>query len=313
MPTPSATSPEPYVDPPGPLAPSATFHFKSGDGCGLYGEWFLPDAPRAVALIVHGYLEHCGRYREVAHVLAQAGIASFTYDMRGHGRADGQRSYIERYEEYLDDLDAALGEVERLTSELAVDGPLPRALIGHSNGGLIALRALSDPARRPDTFDVAVLSSPFLGFKVKISAFKDTIGRLAGRWFPTLSLPSELQLEHLTSDPQKQRERQLDTLCSDVASAGWFVAVQEAHRYVLEHAGAIRLPTLWVVGGDDHIADPEAAARVSARLGQPAEYHDLAGFQHEVFNERERSRVFGLLCEFLTKQLALGAPRVDVG
>ena len=31
--------------------------------------------PRCVALIVHGYAEHCGRYREVAHVLHAATVA----------------------------------------------------------------------------------------------------------------------------------------------------------------------------------------------------------------------------------------------
>ncbi|WP_428262971.1 alpha/beta hydrolase [Haliangium sp.] len=284
---------------PGPIAPSATFQFAATGGVGLYGEWFAADQPRATALVLHGYLEHCGRYRELAHVLTAAGVATLTYDMRGHGRAEGQRSYIGSFGDYLDDLDAAAAELDRRAAELSPERTLPRLLIGHSNGALTALRALCDPARAPAGITAAILSSPFLGFKVKVPALKAFVGKIAGRFLPTLSLPSELPLEHLTSDPDKQRERRLDTLCNDVASSGWFLAVQETHAYVAAHASAVALPTLWVVGGDDHIADPAVSRTVSSQLGTAPRYHELAGFQHEVFNERERGQVFDLVRAFI--------------
>jgi alpha-beta hydrolase superfamily lysophospholipase len=49
--------------------------------------------------VTHGYAEHCGRYREVANALVAAGIATFTYDMRGHGQASGKRGHIARARE----------------------------------------------------------------------------------------------------------------------------------------------------------------------------------------------------------------------
>jgi alpha-beta hydrolase superfamily lysophospholipase len=66
------------------MEPAATGQIFSRDGTALYAEWFETDAPRALALIMHGYSEHCGRYREVAHVLANAGLPSLSFDMRGH-------------------------------------------------------------------------------------------------------------------------------------------------------------------------------------------------------------------------------------
>ena len=53
------------IAPPGAREPSDTFRFSSGDGTQLYGEYFAASGPSA-ALVVHGYAEHCGRYREVA-------------------------------------------------------------------------------------------------------------------------------------------------------------------------------------------------------------------------------------------------------
>lgn len=298
-----SASPPSVQGAPGPLAPTATTRFASSDGTELYGEWFAPTTPRAAALVMHGYQEHCGRYRELAHVLMQAGLATFTYDMRGHGRAEGQRSYIAGIGDYLDDLDAALATMGRRVDEIAPGIALPRIIIAHSNGGLVLLRALTDPARAPAPLAAAVLSSPFLGLKHKVSAIKHMVGKLTGRWMPTLSLPSGIPIEHLTSDPDKQHERRLDTLCNDVASSGWYLAAQEAQLHVAEHVARLELPTLWLVAGADRVADAAVTRSLQARLPPSATYHELDGMEHELFNERERGRVFELLRGFLDQLL----------
>jgi alpha-beta hydrolase superfamily lysophospholipase len=288
---------------PGPLVPTETPRFPSSDGVELYGEWFAAPRPRAAALVLHGYLEHCGRYRELAHVLVKAGIATFTFDLRGHGRAEGQRGFINSVDQYLADMDAAREVMDRLVNELAPGSALPRVLIAHSNGALVALRALTEPTRGPAPA-AAVLSSPFLGLKHKVSPVKDMLGRLAGRWLPTLSLPNDIPIEHLTSDPEKQRERRLDTLCNDVVSSGWYRASQEAQAFVIEHAERIEVPTLWLVSGNDRVADAAVTLSLQARLRAPSTFHELSGLEHECFNERERGRVFGLLRDFLDQVLA---------
>src|SRR3954454_9574483 len=118
------------TDAPGPIAPS-TETTVDVRGAGLYAETFLPKgSPRGVVLISHGYAEHCGRYREVAHVDVNAGWAACAYDVRGHGQSPGQRGYIERYAIYSDD-HAAMPDAARGL----VAGDAPVVLCGHSNGG----------------------------------------------------------------------------------------------------------------------------------------------------------------------------------
>src|SRR5688572_11299688 len=94
------------------IAPTRTVRFPSRDGLDLYGEFFAAANPRGVSLIVHGYGEHGGRYRELANILALEGMATLSFDLRGHGRADGQRGYVERFTDYLDDVDAALEQLD---------------------------------------------------------------------------------------------------------------------------------------------------------------------------------------------------------
>src|SRR5688572_16393798 len=125
---------------PGPVEPTASFGFHSADGTELHGEFFAAPSARAVALILHGYAEHCGRYREVANVLVQAGLSALAFDQRGHGRSHGSRGHILRFDEYLDDAKAALSELDK-----RVPGQLPIVLVCHSHGALIGLRLLADP------------------------------------------------------------------------------------------------------------------------------------------------------------------------
>ena len=58
-----------------------------------------------------------------------------------------------------------------------------------------------------------------------------------------------------------------------------------------EHASRIKVPTTWLVGGADPIADPSRSKQVAARV-PGAKYHDLVGLKHEVFNETTRDQVF---------------------
>src|SRR5512132_2056860 len=98
-------------DLPGPIAPTKTTTIPGG----LSAEVFLPAAaPKGVVLITHGYAEHCGRYREVAHVIVNAGWAALSYDVRGHGHSPGHRGFVEHFGIYIADLRAAADAARQL-------------------------------------------------------------------------------------------------------------------------------------------------------------------------------------------------------
>lgn len=264
---------------PGPLTPTATKTIG-----GLYAEQFVPAAaPKGVVAITHGYAEHCGRYRELAHVIVNAGWAALSYDVRGHGKSPGTRGFVDRFETYLEDLAAIIASARTL----APGAPL--VLLGHSHGSLITLRALSGD--HPPDAKAAIVSSPYLGLRLQVPAYKKILARVASRVAPRLAQPNELRVEHLTSDPGKQQERLADKLCLDVATARWFTESSAAQEYVAAHAHRIKIPTTWLVGAADPIADPARSRAVAAKV-PGASYHDLTGLLHEVFNESTRASVF---------------------
>ena len=279
---------------PGPIEPTASFGFHSSDGTELHGEFFAAPSPRGAALVLHGYAEHCGRYREVAHVLRDAGLSTLTFDQRGHGRAHGSRGHVLRFDEYLEDVKAALAQLDARASR-----DLPLALVCHSHGGLIGLRLLADPWSCPPRVRCAVLTSPFLRLRAKVSPVKRAAARCLGWVLPSFSLPNEIQIEKLTHDEAKIAERRVDTLCHDVAGARWFNEARAAQDWVREFAHRIEVPTLWLVAGDDVLVDPEATRGVHGRIKARADWHQFDDFYHEVLNETDRGRAFALIRSFL--------------
>ena len=285
---------------PGPAAPTRTTTIDTGDGA-LYAEVFLPAAdPRGVVLVSHGYAEHCGRYREVAHVIANAGWAALTYDVRGHGQSPGPRGYIERFQIYLDDL----AKVHTAARAL-VPAAAPTVLLGHSHGSLITLRALAGD--RPPPAVAAIVSSPFLALKLAVPFHKKLLAKIGSRLAPKLAQPNRLVVEDLTRDKEKQAERVADKLCFDVATARWFTEAMAAQAYVAANARKIEVPTTWLVGGDDPIADPAQSKRVASAM-TGAQFHDLAGDKHEVFNEIDRARPFAEVTKTLDACAAAKKP-----
>ena len=67
---------------------------QSKDGTPLFVKQYHAEKPVAQVLILHGYLEHCGRYEEFGTYLSAHGISAMTFDLRGHGRSGGDLSLI---------------------------------------------------------------------------------------------------------------------------------------------------------------------------------------------------------------------------
>jgi alpha-beta hydrolase superfamily lysophospholipase len=270
-------------DAPGPIEPTAITTIPAPAGA-LYAETFVPASPHGVVVVTHGYAEHCGRYREVAHVIVKAGWAALSYDVRGHGHSPGRRGYIDRFTTYLDDLAAAQAIARKL-----VPAPAPMVLLGHSHGSLITLRALC--GHQSLQIKSAIVASPYLALKLAVPGYKKVLAMIASRVAPRFAQSTKLRVEDLTRDPVKQAERAADKLCFDSATSRWFTEASSAQDYVAAHAERIRIPTTWLVGGADPIADPSRSRVVAGRLAG-AQYHDLTGMRHEVFNEVGRDKVF---------------------
>ncbi len=236
--------------------------------------------PRAEILLVHGYGEHAGRYAEAVELWAGRGLSVTAFDLRGHGRSEGARGHVARFEDYHLDLDAVIGLVQ-------ARGHGPRLLFGHSMGGLLLLHYLLK--RGLDDWRGLALSSPYVGLELEVPSWKVAAGRLLNRLAPKFAIPTDLSGSQVASDPEIAVRYDTDPLNNKKATVRWFQESQRAMEEVFQGAHRLRLPVFLLYAGADQVASPSASRRLGEALPD-ADAEELTGLQHEILNEPKPTR-----------------------
>ena len=278
--------------------------FSARDGLRLFWQVARAQAPAAHVALVHGYAEHLGRHAEVTRALREAGYTVHLLDCRGHGQSGGKRAHVDRFDDYLSDLELFLARVK----EQSADKPL--FLLGHSHGALIAARYLLD---KPEAVRGAVLSSPYFRLKLQVSPLKIAAGKLIGKVLPSLPMKNDLKAELLTRDVAIQNATRADPLYQQIATPRWFTESTAAQETVLRRATEFVTPFLLLFGGADPIADPAAGREFyEAATSKDKQHKQYDGLLHELFHEPERDMVFKDLVGWLDER-ARGAARAVAG
>ncbi len=257
------------------------------DGLALYWQSWHPVEPRAQVVIAHGLAEHSGRYESAGRSFAEAGLAVYALDHRGHGKSPGRRVHVDSFEEYRVDVRAGLALAR------AEHPGLPLFLLGHSQGGLVAVTLA---LREPEGLAGLVLSSPLLGIALRSrpSPLRAAVGQILASLLPRTLFRSEVDPTLLSRDPRVGEAYAADPLVSHAVSAGWYRALQHALTEAHDQAPSLRVRTLVLYAGADALVDPEATARWVARAPQArVEAFRYDGLYHEILNAPEKEQVQG--------------------
>jgi len=262
-------------------APGPALHFVS----------VVPDAPKALVGIIHGYADHAERYRHVQDAWASRAIGSVAIDLRGHGRADGPRGYCARFEEFIDDA----GELARVVRDRA--GDVPRFLFGHSFGGLVAARsAIADAT----PWKGLILSSPYFALALPVPRAKVLAGKIASVIAPRLGLAAGIRGDQLTHDAARARAYEEDPLVFKKARARWFVETQRATQAALAQAGSLSLPLYMLFGEADPILSIDAAKKFYEAAGSKnKKFASMPGLLHEILNEPSWKEIADKIADFV--------------
>lgn len=108
--------------------------FESVGGCRIFSRSWRPEtgSPRGVVVLVHGFNSHSGYYTWVAEQFVAHGLAVYALDLRGRGQSDGERFFVQKFDDYVSDVD---GMVQIAKSR---EPGLPVFLLGHSAGGVVS-------------------------------------------------------------------------------------------------------------------------------------------------------------------------------
>src|SRR5512133_1132871 len=107
--------------------------FQSTGGVSIFLRSWRPEVtPRAVVVICHGLNAHSGLYGWVAERLVEENIAAYALDLRGRGKSEGERFYVEDVADYVSDVDGAVQIAKSRNRNV------PLFLLGHSAGGVVS-------------------------------------------------------------------------------------------------------------------------------------------------------------------------------
>jgi alpha-beta hydrolase superfamily lysophospholipase len=268
-------------------------HLPGSTGDLLFRRSWLPKTSERIVILVHGYGEHSGRYEHTASDLAHAGFEVHAYDQRGHGRSDGTRCYVRRFEQLLDDLEVFVAAVR------AERPPLPVTVVGHSMGGLVVAAYASQ--RNPNVAGV-VTSGAVLAMPEDLSLAR-VIATRGLRWIaPRLSLESKLDPKTLSRDPEVVRAYVEDPLVQRRITASLASEMLSAMKRTAAAAANVKVPMLLLHGEDDWICPVAGSRNFFEQLKvTQRELHTYPGLRHEIFNEPERATVLGDLIGWIRK------------
>ncbi len=270
--------------------------FTGHGGLRMLRRAWLPDAPERVLVLVHGYAEHSGRYDHVGVWFAERGFAVHAYDQRGHGRSEGARGHVDRFADFLEDL-------ERLIAVVREAHPgLPVTLFGHSMGGLVVSTLLVE---RDPLVHHAVLSGAALSVADAVPAWRVRAARLLRRLAPTRSMASGLDLDGLSRDPEVLRAYLEDPLVFRTMTMSLAGEMLDASARTARSAHRVGVPVLLLHGEEDPLCAARGSEAFAADLRVAG--HGLRiypGLRHEILNEPEREEVMTHALEWLDEKAA---------
>lgn len=241
---------------------------------------------RGVVLLVHGLGEHAGRHERLARQLNDWGFAVRGYDQHGHGESGGRQGGLPTDTRLLDDL---TDMVDALRARMNPDTPL--ILLGHSLGGLVAARFVSQ-AIRP--VEALVLSSPALD--PGLTAAQKILLAILPRIAPNFRVSNGLNPAHLSHDPAVVAAYRADKLVHDRISGRLARFMVDSGPVVLAQAPHWQVPTLLLYAGADALVNPAGSqAFAAAAPKQVVQARCFEHLHHEIFNELDAGPVFAEL------------------
>jgi len=258
--------------------------FQGQGGLNLYYQCWLPDGDlRATLVIAHGLAEHGGRYSNLVDYFVPRGYAIYVVDHRGHGKSEGWRCHVERFEHYLDDLDTFITMVRQAHP----DGRL--FLAGHSMGGTIGVAYALE---HPRTLDGLIVSGVTLRPGSSVSPVLVIMARLLSALVPRMGL-TVIDASTISKDLDVVRAYENDPLVyRGKVSARLGAEFLKVTQRLAKRLTDIRLPILVMHGAEDRLSDPQSS-RLLYGLASSEDRTLLLyeGCYHEIFNEPERGRV----------------------
>ena len=246
---------------------------KRADGVSIFiRSWQPTGSSRAIVAMVPGFNSHSGYFKWVGEQFAANGLAAYAVDLRGRGKSEGERFYVNNISEYISDVDLMVQ-----TAKSRQPG-LPLFLLGHSAGGVISCVYTLEHQEE------------LTGLICESFAFQVPAPDLALQAFKGLSHLAphahlfKLKNEHFSRDPEVVKAMNEDPLIANESQSVEMVAeMVRADERLKREFPLIKLPVFIIHGTSDNVTKYagsqffyDTAGSKDRTLGlYEGHYHDL--------------------------------------
>jgi alpha-beta hydrolase superfamily lysophospholipase len=277
-----------------PAVPADILHIEgrleTKDGLKLLVQRWRPQGEtKGAVVIVHGLKDYSDRYADFAVALARRGWAVHALDLRGHGDSEGDRVWVDRFDEYVDDLGRFMVRVE------ADDPGKPLFLFGHSMGGaIVTLYTLTQKPKLSGliTSGAALKRDAPAGLVGVVKFFSVVAPKLA---------VFELDDSKFSRDASVVAAMKTDPLIYDgKAPARTAAEVIGAIDRIREASNTLSVPLLAMHGSADVVTPPDGSKElVEAAASKDKTFKSWDGLYHDLLHEPERQQVVDAVLAWL--------------
>ncbi len=272
-------------------------HFTGEGGVRLFYQSWAPSArPRSVLLVLHGLAEHGGRYLNLVNEFVPAGFLVCAPDYRGHGRSEGRRCYVDRFADYVEDLNTYVNVVRGAYPDSKI------FMVGHSLGGTIAVAYAE---AHQDKLAGLILSAPVLKAGSSITSRDKMLARILSRLAPGFGVNS-LDVTPLSKDPAVVKAYVSDPLVytGKISARLGAEILQAIEKTIPPRMPYLKLPILIMQGTEDRLSNPEGSRVIFDGVSSSDKtLKRYEGLFHEIFNEPERAIVFADMRQWLAARV----------
>jgi acylglycerol lipase len=270
--------------------------FKGSKGLNLYYQCWQPDTnPKAVLLVVPGAAEHSGRYGNLVNYFVPRAYAVCALDTQGHGKSEGPRCYIDKFQDYVNDVKIFFGIVHQKYGDRKV------FMVGHSMGSTIAI---AYAIQHQDDLAGLIISGTFLKPASGIPSVLKVVVRVISKLFPRMGVTV------LDATAISQDKAVVDAYVNDPLVYRGKVTARFGAELVktLDRLPAlipqITLPIIIMYGTGDRLCNPEGSRMLYDLVGsRDKTLRKYEGFYHEIFNEPEHLQVMADLEAWLAAHI----------
>ena len=244
-------------------------------------------------VLVHGFNAHSGYMTWPGEQFSSNGFATYALDLRGRGKSEGERFYVEKFSDYLADVD---GLVKIAREE---NPGLPVYLLGHSAGGVISTSYVFEHQD-----EVAGLICESFAYDVGLPDVASLILKGISHLAPHLHVFT-LKNELFSRDPDAVAAMNSDPLIANESQPAETASeMLKAADRLRENMPKFNVPVFIIHGTADKATRPQGSQYFYDHAGSTDKTLKLYdGHFHDLLNEIDREVVMKDILEWLNERI----------